>query len=563
MSHESGVTNAREAGFLALLFGCSAALAYHYGHIGFMPLDESIVFDGGYRVLSGQLPHRDFHTPNGVVPILIQALFFKALGVTWSAYCAHAAIWNGLFALAVYALLRTLDAPRPLAGFYATLSAVVFYPPFGVPYMEQHAFFFSLLALLCAVRAVTHGGRAALPLWGWVGPLVLLGGLSKQLPTLYVVPLLVWIWAGYERRKAPAAAALVSGGLVALALVAAAAWLAEVPLAAVLADWAVAPGPATSRRLFSRFLPAIASWNIGRFPSVWSYAACLVVPIGSAVAIAAAMTRKKRGGVDGAALPAGLALGLFAMSFLFAWFTENAPENALAYLFASLGALQLATIRLIRDPRQRSPAAKRTSLLRLVYVVFVALALTDAIRFDLRVNRTRVVHDMRVAGAEPPAGELPAPLSGLAWFTPEHNRSTPKEIAQLVRFLAQEDRPFFLIGDTTILYGITGQPSLNPALWFHPGLTLPAPATPAFSRYEEQLIARLEAERVGLLVVEGERTWMGIRAAHFPVLGELARERAAGHLRFGPYRVLLLEPPLGVRAAKELPSEEPIRSNLE
>ena len=363
MSYADAGPRTLEAGFLALLFAGSAGLAYHYGHVGFMPLDQSIVFDGGWRVLSGQLPHRDFHTPNGVTPILIQAAFFRVLGVTWSAYCLHAAVWNGLFAWVVYALLRTLDAPRPLAGCYSALSAVVFYPPFGVPYMEQHAFFFTLASLLCAVRAVARGGRAALPLWGLVGPLMLLAGLSKQLPTAYAGPILIWIWAVHEKRRGAAAALGTAGGVAALALIATAGWLAGVDPLAALKEWVVSPGSAAGDRLGSRFLPAIASWNIGRFPSVWSYAACGVVPLGSAAVLAALALPGRRAGTHAFGFPAALALGLFAISFLFAWFTENAPENALAYLFVSLGALHVATIRLVEDGvLSLTPARRRTFL---------------------------------------------------------------------------------------------------------------------------------------------------------------------------------------------------------
>src|SRR5262245_16424312 len=110
-----------------------------------MPLDQSIVFDGAWRVQCGQLPVRHFGTPSGVVPIFIQAAFFRMLGVTWFAYCLHAALANGLFVFLVFGLLRRLDARPALAFVYALLSAVVMYPPFGVPYMDQHAFLFGLL----------------------------------------------------------------------------------------------------------------------------------------------------------------------------------------------------------------------------------------------------------------------------------------------------------------------------------------------------------------------------------------------------------------------------------
>ncbi len=98
------------------------------GRLGFMPLDQSIVFDGAWRLLSGQVPFRDFTTPDGLTPIVLQALFFQALGVTWFAYCLHAAVFNGLFCCLAYGLLRGIGAPRAAALLYGALSGVVFYP---------------------------------------------------------------------------------------------------------------------------------------------------------------------------------------------------------------------------------------------------------------------------------------------------------------------------------------------------------------------------------------------------------------------------------------------------
>ena len=136
-----------------VLFAFGFALNFQVAGRGYMPLDASIVFDGGWRILSGQVPLRDFDTPDAIMPSLLQALAFKGLGVSWTAYCAHAAVVNGLFCVVVFLLLRLLSASTPIAAFYAALSGLALYPPFGVPFREQHAFFFIALAALAAVAA--------------------------------------------------------------------------------------------------------------------------------------------------------------------------------------------------------------------------------------------------------------------------------------------------------------------------------------------------------------------------------------------------------------------------
>jgi hypothetical protein len=73
--------------FFAALAGlCLAAgaawLCLHHGRRGFLPLDQSIVFDGGWRVFRGQIPFVDFVTPAAIVPSVMQAAIFRVAGVT-------------------------------------------------------------------------------------------------------------------------------------------------------------------------------------------------------------------------------------------------------------------------------------------------------------------------------------------------------------------------------------------------------------------------------------------------------------------------------------------------
>jgi hypothetical protein len=126
---------------VAALFVLGLALNLFYGRRGFMPIDQGIVFDGAWRLMSGQVPFRDFVAPNGLVPSAMQVPFFQWLGVTWFAFCLHASIINGCFCALAYGLLRLCEATRIEAAFYGAASAFYFYPPNGTPFIDQHAFF--------------------------------------------------------------------------------------------------------------------------------------------------------------------------------------------------------------------------------------------------------------------------------------------------------------------------------------------------------------------------------------------------------------------------------------
>ncbi|MGH8614499.1 MAG: hypothetical protein ACREYF_21370, partial [Gammaproteobacteria bacterium] len=169
--------------FALTLFATGVIANMCFSRMGFFPFDQSIIFDGGWRILSGQVPWRDFVTPNGVIPAAMQAVFFAALGTNWFAYCLHASIINGLFGVILFFLLVRLHLPTPLACFYGLCSLFFFYPPFGVPYMDQHSFFFTLAAITCAIFGNSASNRRAQRfLWGAVPFLGFAAFLSKQVP---------------------------------------------------------------------------------------------------------------------------------------------------------------------------------------------------------------------------------------------------------------------------------------------------------------------------------------------------------------------------------------------
>jgi len=202
------------------LFFWGCVLCLWYGRAGFMPLDQSIVFDGGWRLLSGQAPFRDFVTPDSLTPMALQVLFFKALGVNWFAYCCHAAVLNGLFCCMVCGLLLALDASRGTSLLYAAFSGVVFYPPFVVPYRDQHAFFFVLLAILLAVMAMNRTGDRRFDLLCLLVPFAIgLGYFSKQSPTVLVVPVLLLYLCVHRRNHAVRAVMWIAVGTVLVAVI--------------------------------------------------------------------------------------------------------------------------------------------------------------------------------------------------------------------------------------------------------------------------------------------------------------------------------------------------------
>ncbi len=511
-----------------------------FSRMGFMPLDHSIVFDGGWRMLDGQVPWRDFVTPAGVVPSAMQAVFFAVFGVNWFAFCLHSSVVNGLFAATLFVLLAILRLPRPLAFFYSLCAVFFFYPPIGVPYMEQHSFFFTLAALTCAVAGnYAERVRAQALLWAAVPLLMLLAFFSKQVPFLFgaVALPVVLVLPGRSAIRTRAIACATSTAAV-LALAA----LAGLALRVNPGDFAeysfVRPAHVSEARVhtLSTLAATVGTGGIAQAERMgirsarsarWLYVAALVaVPFVS-------LLRARRGAApppaagDASRLSCALLLSpiAFGTSLLLQVFTNNQGQNALAFYPVSAGLLHAALcaeLRLVGLGGQAEPGGRRSRAIAGVAAV-VAVSIvpvlgwtTDTINFARNVDGTRMVNDLRfdpgLAAASAP--RLPPGMEFVRWAAPAEYRLDGW--ADLVAFLRGRDGDVLIIGDNLVTYGLARKRSMAPNLWFHPGLSMPAPGEAALSRYEDELLARLQARHVRYIVLEGQRTWARLTVDQLP-----------------------------------------------
>ncbi len=500
----------RDAAALAVLAAWGFALSLVHGCDGFLPLDQSIVFDGGWRVLGGQVPYRDFTLPCGVVPIVMQAALFRLCGVSWRVYAAHAALLDGLFAAASYVLVRLCGGGRVVAFLAGALGAIVLYPPFGAPFPDQHAFFFAFLAIVAAVGA---SRRAAWALA--VPPLLAFAYLSKQVPTVFVVPLAVLLVA---RPRLLLVRFVASATLTTVVLLLAALVLGVD--AALVRDYAFTlPGGEGRARLLEIWTgegPLTAVLRVLQGWILWSPALVAALAIGQLVRD----TGRRR---------AGIALGLLGTCLAFSALTQNEEANGIPWIFA---AAALVAVTLLEDAGR--PA-------RLALAMLAACTLRDAFVFERTVNVPRLVHGLQEMPADP-AAVLPAPLRGLRWRLSPLSHWEARDLVAVTAYLRSRPGAFLLVGDTSLLYALAGKPSVLPALWYHRHLTIPGRRSPLFPAFDARLAASLRAHDVRTLVLEGEQTFDGTRARDFPAVAALlAREER--RVAFGGFTAIEVAQP--------------------
>lgn len=195
----------------------AAGICYLSGLRGFFAMDQSIVFDGAWRIDQGQVPYRDFLIPFGPMSMWLQAAAFALGGVSYQVYVLTAAAMNALGALFAFATLRILAPEKPgIAWAAGLITGSWLYAPMGTTYLEQTAFFWIWIVIFCVVRGLFTPPAGPRSFWMAGAGLALAAAvLSKTnagglaVPIAFLMVLLVP--AGPARRPWTDAAALALG----------------------------------------------------------------------------------------------------------------------------------------------------------------------------------------------------------------------------------------------------------------------------------------------------------------------------------------------------------------
>ena len=176
--------------YLFFLVLISFSTNQYYAYIGVLPVDSFSTFNAGYDILNGTYPFKDFWTIKGPVLDLIQAFFFKILGISWFSYAAHSSIFNSIFALSTFFTLRKFNLETKYCFYYSSLASILMYPTYGIPFTDHHVAIFSILAVYCISLAIKLG---EIKYWFFIPIMLFLGFFTKQTPAGYFAILIFFV----------------------------------------------------------------------------------------------------------------------------------------------------------------------------------------------------------------------------------------------------------------------------------------------------------------------------------------------------------------------------------
>ncbi len=169
----------------------SFLLPLHFGTRGFVFFDQSMIIDGAWRILLGQVPYRDFSVYFGPLLFYLQALFFKVFGMQLYSGVIHAAVMNMVATLVTYWGMRRLMGASVISSLGGSLlTALWFYSPMSWPWFDITGYLFLMISLLLVWR----GGKGSLFLSGFFCALTWLCKANVAAVSSMVLPIVLYFF---------------------------------------------------------------------------------------------------------------------------------------------------------------------------------------------------------------------------------------------------------------------------------------------------------------------------------------------------------------------------------
>lgn len=489
------------AGLGLLVF--SFAFTWSAGNRGIYLLDYSIVFDGAWKVLQGQVPYRDFAVSHAPIAYYLLAGAFHWFGASYFTFLGFAGALNVVGVLASIRIARRLAPGTELL--VGLVTSVWYMPIMGFPQIEHIAFCFDFVALWLVVEA---GFSIAWIAWlarMLAGSLLLAALMTKQNAGLFFSPVLMLYVAllPFPKMKSRLASLLAILLGVLLALIPFVLWLwtssdpslfkhhvLDVPSQFGWQRLAAALSP-------QKLIPVLILGICSR------YSIQLLTSLSHLVL--GLMTLKVLYGksplAKGVYSPLWLLFGLMFFHLLFTSSMLNEVESGLPFIGLvaglSLGLLRenLAGLDLHWPDRQESLAISSTH--PFVCLPFLMMMLLLVYQGS-KVSWQRVANEFPLDTGFTEKLNIPE-ASSLRWGNPTflggsegkfYAPVTKAEFEGLYWYLRKTGKNFFVFPSSTILYGLLQKPSPAPWLFFleghsHAASDLPRLDTTALASFQK------------------------------------------------------------------------------
>jgi len=509
--------NYKKLDFLLIFLIFTAAFIYNFIHAqkGFFAFDQSIVYDGAYRIIKGQILFKDFITPVGPVTFYIQALFFKIFGLNYCSYLMHSSLFHGIAVVASILILRMLTNIKIFSYLGGVFTLFWFYPLFGTPWYGNNAYFFSMIGLLFILYGLFRQPKHESFFLIIAGICCTLSFFSKQNIGLFFIPIyyiIILVFDVFNIKKT------IKRSLV-FSLSAFLSTAAIILLVVIFSDFNnfikyffVIPSEAGILRLNKNIFFASEKLILGSLPPLLKiFQAPFLFFYSMFIIIALSNFKKIYLPLKKEFIASALALWLILFQNASQLTTFNAPVNALGFNgIIFIPALYMIYSYLIQKKLSitslnNTYTINKNKILTPVFYIFIIALLTINVTFAFRWTTSRKMHDAFLFSHSKFKEHVDIDaLSCLKWGNPTFSNRrhegniSANDMKELYAFLKTQQN-FFIFPCYSIFYSLCGTNPPQPILWFHQGLTHSKENN---AELDEWVVSSLIKNKISAVVIE-------------------------------------------------------------
>ncbi len=470
---------------ILLLGSFSFFINYYYGFIGLMPMDNTVLYNGGYRVMNGYVPFNDYWLVTGPLLDYLNALFFKIFGVSWKSFIIHSSLINLILALSSYFLFLNLELSNKYSLFYSALISILFYPVVGTPFVDHHSTFFLILAfysLILAIKIKKYSYYFIIP------SLFSLSFLSKQTPAAYglIFMLISILLICYLDKKNAKKILLFSiiGSFIAIILLGLFLLITGIDFSNFLTQYLFFAGSIGDYR-FSDYQFNILD-EILNFKYLFYFIIILLV-IGFNIIL------KKSTKKDDFFI---IIISIFLVCSLVIHQIMTLNQNYIFFLIPYLCAI--------------THIFYQKSFSKDYLLIFsILLCIFSVTKFHLRFNEHRKFNELEKVDISKAidAKKLSKSLKGLKWITfkyPQNPYDELMNLKEIVKILSQDTSKKMLITDYQVLAPISEIYDYSPNQWHHPSVSFPVKGHKYFDTYKKFFIESLKKNQIKFIYETSE-----------------------------------------------------------
>ncbi len=477
---------------IAILSVFAFIFNYHYGFIGIMPMDNTVLYNGGFRVLNGFVPFTDYWLVTGPLLDYLNAFFFKIFGINWSSFIIHSSIFNSLIALSTYIFLIKTRLDKNKAFFYSILLSILFYPVVGTPFVDHHSTFFLILIYYLFTIGIFE---KKLKLFILIPILFCLSFLSKQTPSSYGLlmffPLLLIFFYFFKDKIILTILYLFIGTIISIFLVFNFFYFANIDISNFLTQYIYFASSVGDFRLTTYDPKFIDLLHEFKFLVFFIFLLFLTL-----INLIKNFKRKKE--------EIFLVLNILSLSFVLIFhqfYTLN--QNYIFFLIPLLCAI-------FHSLKDDFPIKKRFSYVVILICIFAVT------KYHIRFNEHRKFNELENVDLSKAVdgGLISKDLENLKWIThlyPKDPLQEVKNLNEIFDILKKEKEKKAIFTNYQFI-----APSLNiydysPNQWHHPSVSFPLKENKYFLQYKNFFIDNLKKNKIKVVYETSEEKYLNTK----------------------------------------------------